>query len=133
MKTLSIIGLVAGLALSLATGTTALAQQQGMRRTELQRHDISVPGHEVVQMRVEFDPGHGIPRHTHPGEEVVYVLEGTVEYQIEGSPPVTLKAGQVALVPAGTVHSARNIGSGKAAEVATYVVEKGKPLVTPAK
>jgi quercetin dioxygenase-like cupin family protein len=114
-------------------GAAAVAQQTGLRRTELQRHDISAPGREVVQVKVEFDPGHGIPKHTHPGEEVVYVLEGTVEYQVEGKPPMTLKAGQVALVPAGVVHSAKNTGSGVAAEVATYIVEKGKPLITMAK
>ena len=120
-----------GLALLGMVGAVAFAQQQtGLRRTELQRHDISAPGREVVQARVEFDPGHGIPRHTHPGEEVVYVLEGTVEYQLDGKPPMTLKAGQAGFVPAGVVHSARNTGSGVTAEVATYIVEKGKPLIT---
>jgi quercetin dioxygenase-like cupin family protein len=67
--------------------------------------------------------------HTHPGEEVAYVLEGTVEYQFEGKPPVTLKAGEALFIPAGTPHAARNIGSDKAAELATYLVEKDKPLV----
>jgi oxalate decarboxylase/phosphoglucose isomerase-like protein (cupin superfamily) len=68
------------------------------------------------------------PRHTHPGEEIIYVLEGLLEYQVEGKPPVTLKAGDVLFIPAGTVHAAKNVGSGNAAELATYVVEKGKPL-----
>ena len=69
-------------------------------------------------------------KHTHPGEEIIYVLEGTLEYQIEDKPPVTLKAGDVLFIPAGTIHSARNVGSGTGSELATYIVEKGKPLLT---
>ena len=75
-------------------GGTALAQLAGVRRTELLRHDIAAPGREVVQMRVEIDPGHGVPKHTHPGDEVLYVVEGTLEYQPEGQPAVTLRPGQ---------------------------------------
>lgn len=104
------------------------AQQPGTKRTELQRHDLS-GGREVVQVRVDFDPGYVAPRHTHPGEEIIYVLEGTLEYQIEGKPPVTVKPGDVLFVPAGTIHSVKNVGSGNGAELATYVVEKGKPLL----
>ena len=91
------------------------------------------PGREVVQVRVELDPGAVAPKHSHPGEEIIYVLEGTFEYEVEGKPPVTLKAGDVLFVPAGTNHSAKNVGSGTAAELATYIVEKGKPLVVLAK
>ena len=108
----------------------AWAQQAGIKRTDLQRHDLSAPGREVIQVRVDFAPGSVAPKHTHPGEEIIYVLEGSLEYEIEGKPPVTLKAGDVLFVPAGTIHSARNVGSGNAAELATYVVEKGKPLIT---
>lgn len=108
----------------------ARGQQTGSRRTDLQRHDLSAPGREVVQVRVDFDPGYLSPKHTHPGEEIVYVLEGTLEYQVEGKPPVTLKAGDVLFIAAGTIHSAKNIGSSNGAEIATYVVEKGKPLIT---
>ena len=108
----------------------AALQQTGTRRTDLQRHDLSVPGREVVQVRVDFDPGYVSPRHTHFGEEIIYVLEGTLEYQVEGRPPATYKAGDVLLVPAGVIHAAKNVGSGNGAELATYVVEKGKPLVT---
>jgi quercetin dioxygenase-like cupin family protein len=108
----------------------ARAQQAGSKRTDLQRHDLSVPGREVVQVRVDFDPGNVSPRHTHPGEEIIYVLEGTLEYQIEGKPPVRVKAGDVLFVPAGVIHAAKNVGSGNGAELATYVVEKGKPLIT---
>jgi quercetin dioxygenase-like cupin family protein len=108
----------------------AQAQQPGSKRTDLQRHDLSAPGREVVQVRVDFDPGYVSPRHTHPGEEIIYVLEGRLEYQIAGQPPVTAKPGDVLFVPAGTIHAAKNVGSGNGAELATYVVEKGKPLIT---
>ena len=81
-------------------------------------------------MRVDIAPGATFPKHTHPGEEIIYVLEGSLEYQVEGKPPVTLKAGDVFFVPAETVHAARNVGSGIGSELATYVVEKGKPLLT---
>ena len=105
------------------------AQLPGTKRTDLQRHDLSVPGREVVQVRVDFDPGYVAPSHTHPGEEIIYVLEGTLEYQIDGK-PVTVKPGDVLFVPAGTVHSVKNVGTSNGAELATYVVEKGKPLIT---
>jgi quercetin dioxygenase-like cupin family protein len=68
-------------------------------------------------------------KHRHPGEEIIYVIEGSLEYEVEGKPPMTLKAGEVLFIPAGTIHAAKNVGSGNAAEIATYVVEKGKPLV----
>jgi quercetin dioxygenase-like cupin family protein len=72
-------------------------------------------------------------RHRHPGEEIIYVLEGApLEYQVEGRPPVTLKPGDVLFIPAGTIHAAKNVGNRKGAELATYIVEKGKPLLTEA-
>jgi len=108
----------------------AWAQQPGITRTDLQRHDLSVPGREVIQVRVDIDPGVVAPNHTHPGEEIIYVLEGTLEYEVEGQPPVTLTAGDVLFIPAATIHAAKNVGRGNAAELATYVVEKGKPLLT---
>jgi quercetin dioxygenase-like cupin family protein len=115
---------------ALTISNSALAQQPGTKRTDLQRHDLSAPGREVIQVRVDFDPGYVSPKHTHPGEEIIYVLEGTLEYQVEGKPPATYKAGEVLLVPSGTIHSAKNVGSGNGAELATYVVEKGKPLIS---
>jgi quercetin dioxygenase-like cupin family protein len=98
-------------------------------RTDLQRHDLSIPGREAIQTIVGFSPGAVGPRHRHPGEEIIYVLEGSLEYDLDGRPPVTLKAGDVLFIPYGTVHAAKNIGAGHAAELATYVVEKGKPLI----
>ena len=130
MKTPRIIAVAVLIVGSALTLHVALSQQQGIKRTDLQRHDLSVPGREVVQVRVELAPGVSFPKHTHPGEEIIYVLEGTWEYTVEGKPPVTLKAGEVLFIPAGTIHSAKNVGSGNGAELATYVVEKGKPLLT---
>jgi quercetin dioxygenase-like cupin family protein len=133
MKTIRVIvaaALVIGSAFALHMGQ---AQQVGARRTDLQRRDLSIPGREVIQTIVELEPGTTAPRHTHPGEEIIYVLEGTWEYTVEGKPPVTLKAGEVLFIPAGTIHSARNVGTAKGAELATYIVEKGKPLVVLAK
>ena len=110
----------------------AQVQPPGIKRTDLQRKDLSVPGREVVLVRVDFAPGVAFPKHSHPGEEIAYVIEGVLEYEVEGKPPVTLKAGEVLFIPAGTIHSAKNVGRGNAAELATYVVEKGRPLLTPA-
>ena len=101
------------IAVSILSVSSAFAQQPGVKRTELQRHDLSVPGREVIQMRVEIDPGVALPMHSHPGEEIVYVTEGLVEYQLEGRPPVTLKAGETLFIPNGTPHSAKNVGSAK--------------------
>jgi quercetin dioxygenase-like cupin family protein len=106
------------------------AQWTGIKRTDLQRYDLSVKGREVVQVRVDLGPGILSPTHTHPGEEIVYVLEGTLEYTVAGKKPVTLKAGDVLFIPAGTAHAARNVGKGIGSELATYIVEKGKPLST---
>jgi quercetin dioxygenase-like cupin family protein len=124
---------IATAALIAATGLAVLhgaqAQLVGARRIDLQRHDLSVPGREVIQAIVELEPGTTAPRHSHPGEEIIYVLEGTWEYTLDGKPPVVLTAGDVLFVPAGTIHSARNVGTGRGRELATYIVEKGKPLL----
>ncbi|HUP12067.1 MAG TPA: cupin domain-containing protein [Niastella sp.] len=99
----------------------------------MQRHDLSTPGKEAIQVRVDIAPGVLAPNHSHPGEEIIYVLEGTFVYEVEGEAPKTLKAGDVLFIPAGKVHSAKNIGTTNAAELATYIVEKSKPLVVPKK
>jgi quercetin dioxygenase-like cupin family protein len=104
-------------------------QPAGINRTDLQQHDLNVPGHEVVQARVDISPGAPFVRHTHPGEEIIYVLAGSLDYEIEGQPRKTYNAGEALMVPAGAPHAVRNVGSGNAAELATYVVEKGKPLL----
>jgi quercetin dioxygenase-like cupin family protein len=132
-KDLSIIP-AAALALAMMLPLPAAqAQQAGVTRTDLQRHDLSAPGREVIQARVELAPGVAFGKHWHPGEEIIYVLEGALEYEVEGKPPVTLRAGDVLFIPAGTIHSAKNVGTVPGAELATYVVEKGRPLLTLAK
>ena len=109
------------------------AQQAGVRRTDLQRHDLTTPGREAVQVRVELDPGVKFPRHSHPGEEIIFVLTGLLEYQVGDGPAIILKAGDVLFIPAGAIHTAKNVGTGPGAELATYIVAKGKPLVVIAK
>ena len=114
----------------LATVGPAASQPRpsGTTRTDLQRHDLSAPGREVLQARVDFAPGSSFPRHKHPGEEIIYVIEGTLEYELPGKGWVTLTKGDVLFVPDGGVHAARNTGTVPAAELATYVLEKGRPL-----
>jgi quercetin dioxygenase-like cupin family protein len=127
---------IARIALALASTLVlplTLAQQPGVHRTELQRHDMSIPGWEAVQVRIDIDPGMVVPNHRHPGEEIVYVLAGSLVYSLEGSPPVTLKAGGVLFIPKGVVHNVKNVGRDNASEVSTYIVEKGKPLAEPVK
>jgi quercetin dioxygenase-like cupin family protein len=110
------------------------AQQPGFARNILQKVDSSAPGRELVQITAEFAAGAATGMHTHPGEEVGYVLEGgPFTLTIKGKPPMTLKAGDHFFVPAGTVHEGKNSGIGKAKVLVTYIVEKGKPLATPVK
>ena len=123
VTTLVLAGLVAA----------AGAQSPTFKRTVVQQGDLSTPGREVIQAVVDFQPGATPGRHTHAGEEVGYVLDGTLLVEQDGKPPVTLKAGGAFIIPAGTIHNATNTGSGGAKILATYIVEKGKPLATPAK
>ena len=124
---------VSVIALALAGIVTGIsAQQPGFKRTVVQQKDISVAGREAVTVVGEFQPGASPGRHTHPGEEISYVLEGSLLLEEEGKPAVTVTAGQAFLIPSGTIHNATNKGSGPARILATYIVEKGKPLATPA-
>lgn len=120
------------LLLTVASGNPATTSPAGVTRTDLQRHDLSIDGRETVQARIDIAPGAVAPWHRHPGEEVIYVIEGTLEYQLEGQAPVTIKAGEVLFVPAGVAHMARNRTTANGAELATYIVEKGKALLVPA-
>ena len=126
LNTLAIIALTAGITPALSS---APAQQAGIKRTDLQQHDLSIPGRQAIQARVDFAPGAAFGKHIHPGEEIVYVIEGTLEYEIGGKKSIA-KAGDVLFVPAGVAHTAKNVGTSNGAELATYVVEKGKPLIT---
>lgn len=115
-----------------ASAAFAVAQQPGFTRTVLQQSDLSIPGREAITARVEFIAGASVGRHTHFGEEIAYVSEGTIEVETDGAMK-TVKAGEAFLIPAGKPHNATNTGAGKAVLVVTYVVEKGKPLATPFK
>lgn len=103
--------------------------QQGLSRTDLVRQDLGAAEREVIQARVDFEPGVTSPRHAHPGVEVAYVISGTFEYQLEGRAPVTLKAGESLFIPEGVAHIARNVGQDKGSELATYIVKKGEPVL----
>ena len=119
---------------ALAVAAAALsAQQPGFTRAVMQDQNLSVPGRHAVVARAEFIPGGQAGKHTHTGEELGYVVEGTLELMIEGQPSRTVKAGEIFFVPAGVVHDGRNVGSGKAVVLATYIVETGKPVASPAK
>jgi len=122
-------GMLALAGLVHAAETPATNWQKGLSRTDLVRQDLGAADREVIQARVDFAPGVTSPKHAHPGVEVAYVISGTFEYQLEGRAPVTLNAGQSLLIPAGVAHVAKNIGAGEGSELATYVVEKGQPLL----
>ena len=111
---------------------TAVEFAPGLWRTSLQRHDLSVPGREMIQSRLDIEPDSPPVRHTHPGEEIIYVLAGSLEYQIDGQPAKVYNAGEALTVPAGVIHAVRNAGTstGTGTALATDVVEKGKPLLT---
>ena len=100
-------------ALVIVVSSLTLARAQapwsGIKRTDLQQNDMSFPGREVVQVRVDFAPGVVAPKHSHPGEEIVYLIEGVLEYQLEGKPPVTLKGGDVLFIPAGTIQAGLDV------------------------
>lgn len=118
-------------AMALAGVAGIVGQQTGFTRTPVQQGDLSIPGREVVQAIATIQPGAEAGRHTHPGDEIAYVLEGTITLESAGKPPVTKKAGEGMIIPAGTVHNAKNAGTGTARVLATYVIEKGKPVATP--
>ena len=132
MKTRSTL-IAAVVLASVAFGAQSLgAQTPAMKRTILHKSDLSAPVREVVQAMVELPGGVRSGRHTHPGEEVGYVVEGALVLIVEGRSPATVKAGDTFMVEAGRVHETVNEGPAMAKILATYVVEKGKPLATPA-
>lgn len=116
-----------------AVTATALAQTSAIRRTVVQRGDVSVPGREAVVARVELDKGASAGRHSHPGDEISYIMEGEADLIVDGEDPRRIKAGESFVIPAGTVHDAVNAGPGTLKLVGVYVVEKGKPLASAAK
>jgi quercetin dioxygenase-like cupin family protein len=120
-----------GAALLVAAGGL-FAQASGLTRTLVGKADVSVPGREAVVARVEVAPGARAGRHTHPGDEISYVLEGQVELLVDGQAPRVVKAGESFVIPAGTIHDAHNASETATKLVGVYVVEKGKPLASPA-
>jgi quercetin dioxygenase-like cupin family protein len=125
-------------ALGLAASLPAFAQKATssaapIKRTEVFRGDVAAAGHEAVLMKVEVAPGGHAGRHTHPGDEISYVVDGNPTLQVDGEPPRQLKPGDGFVVKAGQVHDALNNGSTPVHLIGVYVVEKGKPLATPAK
>ena len=126
-KQTRVIALVTFLAIA-----SGLVCAQGLTRVMVGKADVSVPGREAVVARVDVAPGGKAGRHTHPGDEISYVLEGEVTLLVDGQPPRQVKAGESFVVPAGMVHDAHNNGSVATKLVGIYVVEKGKPLASPA-
>jgi len=123
------------LALGAVLGAAAgplFAQASGLSRTLVGKADVSVPGREAVVARVEVAPGARAGRHTHPGDEISYVMEGEATLLVDGQPPRQVRAGESFVVPAGVVHDAHNNGTTAARLVGVYVVEKGQPLASPA-
>jgi quercetin dioxygenase-like cupin family protein len=124
-------------ALAIGTGLTLtagllIAQAPALQRTIVAKADVSVPGREAVVARVEVAPGGIAGWHTHPGDEISYVLEGESVLMVAGQPDRVVKAGESFVIPAGTVHNAKNSSNAPAKLVGVYVVEKGKPLASPA-
>ena len=128
-RIIAVAALLATTSLPLHAGQSDEACLGNVGRTHLMKEDLSVPGREVIQVRVDIPPGVVAARHNHPGEELVYVIEGELEYRLDGRPPVTVKAGEVLFIPYGTHHEVKNVGNTNAVELATYITEKGKPLV----
>jgi quercetin dioxygenase-like cupin family protein len=120
------------LAVAAILAAALFGQNPGFKRTVVERADVSVPGREAVITHVEINPGVSVGRHTHPGEEISYVIEGEGELLIEGQPARKLKAGDGFIVPAGAKHDARNTGTTELKLAAISLVEKGTPIATPA-
>ena len=131
-KNLIVGGLTAAVFAIALVGAGAQAQAPApFKRTVLQQGDLSAPGREAVMALGEFQPGGASGRHTHPGEEISYVLAGPLVIEIDGKPAKTYQTGEVFMIPAGTIHNANNTGTAVAKVVGTYVIEKGKPVTTP--
>ena len=126
-----VAGITAALLLALFVRADAQAPAT-FKRTVLQQGDLSAPGREAVMALAEFQLAGASGRHTHPGDEIAYVLAGPIGLDIDGKPARTLQTGEVFMIPAGTVHTVKNLSTGPAKVLATYVIEKGKPVATPA-
>ena len=106
------------------------AQQSGFRRTVLQQEDLAIPEHEAVTAIAELDPGASSGQHRHSGDEIGYVLDGTLTLEQDGKPTMALSAGEAFLIPAGTVHNAVNTSAATVSVLVTYAAPKGQTLTT---
>lgn len=129
-RALLVVALIAGSSLALHV---ARAQPPGIRRTDLQRHELDVAGREVVQVRFDFEPGVGFGRHSHPGARSSTSSKGRSNTTSRGSRRWRSRRARSCSSEPAQSHAAKNVGSGNGAELATYIVEKGKPLVVLAK
>jgi quercetin dioxygenase-like cupin family protein len=114
----------------MATNTSIDALASKLKRTEIQHSASSIPGREIVQVLTEIPAGVESGWHMHPGEEVGYILAGTVEMRIEGKPTLTLRAGDGFLMPPRTPHNALDLGPNTGQMLSAYIVETGVPLAT---
>jgi quercetin dioxygenase-like cupin family protein len=131
MKRPCIVAFVLLVSLGVVGFLNAAQQPPAIARNEVLQQDLSFGGREVIQALAVMPPGGASSgRHTHPGEEVIYVLEGTVRFEIEGEPPVVKKAGEAIMLSAGRHHYAVNVGVSTVRALTTYIVEKGKPRTT---
>jgi quercetin dioxygenase-like cupin family protein len=117
--------------LATALACALFSQNTGVQRTVVHRADVSVPGREAVIVRAEIAPQASTGWHTHPGEEISQVTEGSGEILIEGKPTLKVKAGDGFVVPNGATHDARNTGTVPFKLAVVYLAEKGKPITTP--
>jgi quercetin dioxygenase-like cupin family protein len=115
-----------------AQGTAAPATTAGVTRKILSRQDGPVQGYETLQVEATIDKGVAVARHTHPGIESAYVLEGNLEVPIQGRETITAKTGDAFQIPPETPHADGKPAAEKTRIMVTYIVEKGKPLASPA-
>jgi quercetin dioxygenase-like cupin family protein len=132
MSRRAVIGGTTAALLVIGLGALAAQQAPAFKRTILQQVDLSAPGREAVQAMVEFPAGSETGRHTHPGEEISFVEAGPFVLEVDGEAAKTLKTGDVFMVPAGKIHNGHPTTGATAKVLATYVIEKGKPVSTPA-
>jgi quercetin dioxygenase-like cupin family protein len=126
------VGLCAALIAAVLCAPASYAQQgEPIKRTQLQKGDYPAPNMETQLMLIEIVPNAVVPRHTHPGGEVGYVLEGEVEFTIGNAPPKTFKQGESFMIPPKTPHTPK-AGPAGAKLLGTFVVEKDQPLASPA-
>ncbi|HLK83840.1 MAG TPA: cupin domain-containing protein [Xanthobacteraceae bacterium] len=123
--------LIIAAAVAPVVAVSALAQQSGIKRTPLQTVDFP-PGYNVVSAIAEVAPGNCAGRHTHPGAESSYVIEGALVLKVAGKPDQTLKAGDSFQIPPNTPHDACTVPGQVFKVLGIYIIEKGKPLASPA-